>query len=92
MAIQLTNEPEERIQPVVKPIAHTSTEEALDAALAMAETAAAPGFEGAQEELKELPFEGFSETFWNRMTVETGITSWPGRAFDSGTLSSRSLP
>ena len=46
MAIQLTPEPEQRIQAVVKADAYPSAHEALDAAVAAVEIAAAPGFEG----------------------------------------------
>lgn len=79
MAIQLTPEQEQRIQAVVRAGAYPSTEEALDAAVAAVETAAAPGFEGTQEELEELLLEGLNsgqpveadEAFWNRLTTDT---------------------
>ena len=58
MAIQLTPEQEQRIHAVVNARAYPSAEEALDAAIAAVETAAAPGFEGTQEELEELLLEG----------------------------------
>src|SRR5690242_13881549 len=48
MAIQLTPEQEERIQAVVKAGAYPSAEEALDAAVAAVEMAAAPGFDGTR--------------------------------------------
>ena len=80
MAIQLTPEQEQRIQAVVDAGAYPSTEEALDAAIAAAEIAAAPGFEGTQEELEALLEEGLNsgepieadEVFWNRLRAETG--------------------
>lgn len=63
MSIQLTPEQEQRIQ----------------AAIAAAEVAAAPGFEGTQEELEELLLEGLNsgepveadENFWNRLRAQT---------------------
>jgi Arc/MetJ-type ribon-helix-helix transcriptional regulator len=57
MAIQLTPEQEQRIQAVVRAGAYSSTTEALDAAVAAVETAAAPDFEGTQEELDEMLLE-----------------------------------
>jgi Arc/MetJ-type ribon-helix-helix transcriptional regulator len=79
MAIQLTPEQEQRIQAVVNAGAYPSAHEALDAAVAAVETAAAPGFEGTQEELEELLLEGLNsgepveadEAFWNRLRAET---------------------
>jgi Arc/MetJ-type ribon-helix-helix transcriptional regulator len=77
MAIQLTPEQEQRIQAVVSAGAYASTEEALDAALAVVETAAARDFEGAQEELERLLMEGASskelseDDFWNSADRET---------------------
>jgi Arc/MetJ-type ribon-helix-helix transcriptional regulator len=79
MAIQLTPEQEQRIQAVVNAGAYPSTEEALDAAVAAVEIAAAPGFEGTREELEALLAEGLNsgepveadEAFWNRLTAET---------------------
>jgi Arc/MetJ-type ribon-helix-helix transcriptional regulator len=53
MAIQLTPQQEERIRAIVNAGAYPSAEEALDAAVAAVEIAAAPGFEGPQEELDE---------------------------------------
>jgi Arc/MetJ-type ribon-helix-helix transcriptional regulator len=80
MAIQLSPEQEQRIQAVVDAGAYPSTEEALDAAVAAVEIAAAPGFEGTQEELEALLEEGLNsgepveanEAFWNRLRAETG--------------------
>jgi len=80
MAIQLTPEQEQRIQAVVNTGAYPSTEEALDAAVAAVEIAAAPGFEGTHEELDALLVEGqnsgepveVDEAFWNRLRAETG--------------------
>lgn len=79
MAIQLTPEQEQRIQAVVKAGAYDSTEEALDAALAAVEVAAAPGFEGTQEELEQLLAEGLDSgepveadaAFWTRLRADT---------------------
>ncbi len=79
MAIQLTPEQEQRIQAVVNAGAYPSTEEALDAAVAAVEIAAAPGFEGTKAELEALLVEGqnsgepveVDEAFWNRLRAET---------------------
>lgn len=79
MAIQLTPEQEQRIQAVVKAGAYPSAEEALNAALAVVETATAPGFEGTQDELETLLLEGLNsgtpleadDAFWNRLRAET---------------------
>ena len=79
MSIQLTPQQEERIRTVVSTGAYRSAEEALDAAVSAVEIAAAPYFEGTQEELEELLLEGLNsgepveadETFWNRLKAET---------------------
>lgn len=77
MAIQLTLEQEHRIQAVVNAGAYASTEEALNAALAVVETAAARHFEGDTEELEGLLMEGLAskelseEEFWNSVDRET---------------------
>ena len=79
MAIQLTPEQEQRIQAVVNAGAYPSAEEALDAAVAAVEIAAASGFEGPREELEELLLEGIhsgeaveaDEAYWNRLRAET---------------------
>ncbi len=79
MSIQLTPEQEQRIRSVVSAGAYRSTEEALDAAVAAVEIAAAPGFDGPQEELEELLLEGLrsgppveaDEKFWSRLKAET---------------------
>ena len=79
MAIQLTPEQERRIQAVVNAGAYSSTEKALDAAVAALEIAAAPDFEGTKEELEQLLLEGLDsgdpveadEVFWNRLRAET---------------------
>jgi Arc/MetJ-type ribon-helix-helix transcriptional regulator len=79
MPIQLTPEQEQRIRTVVSVGAYRSAEEALDAAVAAVETAAAPDFEGTQEELEDLLLEGLNsgepveadENFWNRLRAET---------------------
>jgi hypothetical protein len=59
--------------------AYPSAEEALDAAVAAVEIAAAPGFEGPQQELEELLLDGLNsgeaveadEACWNSLRVET---------------------
>lgn len=77
MAIQLTPEQEQRIQAIVNAGAYPSVREALDAAVAAVEVAAAPGFEASQEELEGLLLEGMSskelseEEFWNSVDRET---------------------
>ncbi len=79
MSIQLTPEQEARIKTVISAGAYLSAEEAIDAALTAVEIAAAPDFEGTQEELEELLLEGLNsgtaveadETFWNRLKAET---------------------
>src|SRR5712691_10836981 len=77
MAIQLTPEQEERIQAVVNAGAYSSPEEALNAALAVVETAAAPGFAGTPEELEGLLMAGLNskelteEEFWESGDRET---------------------
>jgi hypothetical protein len=79
MSIQLT--PEQAIRSVVNAGAYRSDEEALDAAVAAVEIAAAPDFEGTQEELEELLLEGLNsgkpleadEKFWDRLKAETDM-------------------
>ena len=79
MSLQLTPEQEQRLRTVVNAGAYRSPEEALDAAVAAVEIAAAPDFEGTQEELEELLLEGLNsgepvaadESFWNRLKEET---------------------
>ena len=79
MSLQLTPEHEQRIQTVVSAGAYRSAEEALDAAVAAVEIAAAPDFEGSQEELEGLLLAGLNsgdpveadESFWNRLKAET---------------------
>lgn len=81
MAIHLTPEQEQRIQAVVRTGAYPSAEEALDAAVAAVESAAASGFEGTQEELQELLTEGLAsgepfeadEAFWDRVKAKTDL-------------------
>lgn len=81
MSIQLTPEQEQRIRTVVNAGAYRSAEEALDAAVAAVEIAAAPDFEGTQEELQGLLLEGFNsgdpveanDNFWNRLRAETDM-------------------
>jgi len=60
MAIQLTPEQKQRIQAIVKSGAYPSAQEALDAAVAAVEIAAAAGFEGSQNELESLLLEGLA--------------------------------
>jgi len=57
MSLQLNPEQEQRIRTVVNAGAYRSAEEALDAAVAAVEIAAAPDLEGTQDELEELPLE-----------------------------------
>jgi putative addiction module CopG family antidote len=79
MSIHLTPEQEQRIQTIVKAGAYRSAEEALDAAVAAVENAAAPDFEGTQEELEELLREGLESgeavaadrAFRNRLRADT---------------------
>ena len=79
MSIQLTPEQEQRIRTVVDAGAYRSTEEALDAAVAVIEIAAAPDFEGTSEELEALLLEGLhsgepveaDENFWSRLRAKT---------------------
>ncbi len=79
MSLQLTPEQEQRIRTVVSAGAYGSAEEALDAAVAAVELAAAPDFEGSQAELEALFLEGLNsgepvkadENFWNRLKVQT---------------------
>jgi len=79
MAIQLTPDQEQRIQAVVDTGAYASAEEALNAALAVVETAASAGFDGTQEQLDTLLQEGLTsgepieanDAFWNRLRAET---------------------
>jgi len=79
MALQLTPEQERRIQAVVNAGAYRSAEEALNAALAVVETVAAPDFEGSQDELEALILEGLDsgapieadDAFWSRLAMET---------------------
>ena len=77
--MQLTPEQEQRIRTVVNAGAYRSAEEALDAAVAAVEIAAAPDFEGTREELEEFPLDGINSgepveadgAFWNRLRAET---------------------
>jgi Arc/MetJ-type ribon-helix-helix transcriptional regulator len=88
MAIQLTQEQEERIQAVVNSGAYPSAREALDAAVAAVEIASVPGFEGTREELEELLLDGLNsgdaieadETFWERLRAETNKMAADHRA------------
>jgi len=79
MSMQLTPEQEQRIRTVVNAGAYRSAEEALDAAVAAVEIAAAPDFEGTQAELEGLLLDGLNSgdpieadgDFWNRLRAET---------------------
>jgi Arc/MetJ-type ribon-helix-helix transcriptional regulator len=79
VSMQLTPEQEERIRTVVSAGAYGSAEEALDAAVAAVEIAAAPEFEGTREELEEFLLDGLNsgepveadEAFWDRLRAET---------------------
>ena len=84
----MAREQEQRIRTVVNAGAYRSAEEALDAAVAAVEIAAAPDFEGAQEELEELLLEGLNsgepvpvdENFRNRLRAETDKIATEHRA------------
>ena len=79
MSIQLTPEQERRIQAVVNAGAYRSTEEALNAALAVVETVAVPDFEGTHDELEALLLDGLrsgepveaDDAFWSCLTNKT---------------------
>jgi len=79
MSLQLTPEQEQRILAVVNAGAYPSAEEALDAAVAAVEIAAAPAFEGSRKELEDLLLEGLhsgepveaDQAFWTRLRAET---------------------
>ena len=92
MAIQLTPEQEQRIRAVVDTGAYPSAEEALNAALAVVERAAAPSFDGTQEELDTLLQEGLNsgapieadDAFWNRLRAETDRIATERQALKTG--------
>jgi len=70
--MQLTPEQEERIRAVVNAGAYSSAEEALNAAVAAVETAAAPGFEGSEAELEGLASQELTdEEFWDSIDRKT---------------------
>ena len=77
MAMQLTPEQENRLQAVVNAGAYSSTEEALNAALAVVEEAAGRDFEGSQEELEGLLLDGLAseelseDEFWHSVDAQT---------------------
>jgi len=77
MAIQLTAEQEQRIQAVVDAGAYPSAREALDAALAAVETAAAPDFDGSEKELEGRLLKALDskemaeEEFWGSIDRDT---------------------
>lgn len=98
MSLQLTPEQEQRIRIVVNADAYRSAEEALDAAVAAVEIAAAPDFEASQEELEELLLEGLNsgepvaadEGFWNRLKADTD--GWARTCSGQARLNSQVLP
>lgn len=77
MPLQLTPEQEQRIQAIVSAGAYSSAEEALNAAVAVVETAAAADFEGDKGELEALLTHGISspeiseDHFWRSVDCET---------------------
>jgi hypothetical protein len=91
VSLQLTSEQERRILTVVNAGAYSSAEEALDAAVAAVEFAAAPGFEGTHEELEVLLPDGVDsvdpstadEVFWNRLRAETDKIATEHRSLKS---------
>jgi Arc/MetJ-type ribon-helix-helix transcriptional regulator len=82
VSIQLSPEQEQRIRTLVNAGAYRSAEEAIDAAVTAVEIAAAPNFEGTQEELEELLLECLNsgepveadQALWNHLTAETDKT------------------
>lgn len=79
MPLQLTPEQEQRIQAIVNAGAYSSAQEALDAAVIAVETAAAPDFVSAREELEDLLMEGLAspevsdDQFWKAVDRETDV-------------------
>jgi Arc/MetJ-type ribon-helix-helix transcriptional regulator len=77
MPIRLTPKQEERIQAIVDTGAYQSAEEALNAAVTAVEIAAAPRFQGTDQELERLLLDGLSskdlteEEFWDSVDSET---------------------
>ncbi len=79
MAIQLTDEQEQRLQAAVTAGAYPTAEAALDAALSAVENATVHGFEGTREQLAELLAEGLNsgeaveanDEFWQRIAART---------------------
>lgn len=79
MPIQLTLEQEQKLNAVVSMGAYQSTEEALNAALAVVGEVCENDFEGSETELDELLLEGLNSGepivadvhFWNRLRNET---------------------
>jgi Arc/MetJ-type ribon-helix-helix transcriptional regulator len=75
--LQLTSEQEQRIRAIVDTGAYRSAEESLNAAVVALATAAAPNFEGSDEELEILLRHGLAtqelseEQFWNSVDCET---------------------
>jgi Arc/MetJ-type ribon-helix-helix transcriptional regulator len=78
MPVQLTVEQEQRLQAVVRAGAYSSEQDALDAALTIAERAASPEFDGGADELESLMMDGLKSTelseeaFWRSVESETG--------------------
>lgn len=100
MPLQLTPEQERRIQAVVSAGAYRSTEEALNAALAVVETVAVPDFGGTPDELETLLLDGMNsgmpievdDAFWNRLTMETDRIAAEHRKRKPGSWSPEFLP
>lgn len=74
MAIQLTQEQEQRLTAVVRSGAYASVEEALEAALAGFEETENLRFEGSQAELERLLTEGME----SGVSVEANEEFWQG--------------
>jgi Arc/MetJ-type ribon-helix-helix transcriptional regulator len=83
MPIRLTPKQEERIQAIVDTGAYRSAEEALNAAVTAVELAAAPRFQGTDQELERLLLDGLSskdlaeEEFWDSVDGETNAMLAP---------------
>ena len=77
MALQLTPEQEQRINAVVSTGAYASPEEAINAAVAAVETAAAVDFDGPPEKLEGLLMQGLESPelseaeFWSSVDRDT---------------------
>ncbi len=79
MPLQLTPDQEQRIQAIVNAGAYASAEEAINAAVAAVETAAAVDFDGTTEELESLLRVGLAsaelseEAFWAAVDRDTTL-------------------